>query len=129
VKTPASGDHHCVLGHRHTPAACVDSNTRIPRLHFRRFCVAAGDGSFDRLVELRLAFNGGERCIAQLTQDVVGAPTGLACDREASAVVVDASGDLEVVVVVGGAAARRLGGLEQRLGVLRAIRVTPVTRA
>ena len=57
--------------------------------------------SLDRLVGLPLAFNRGERCIAQFAQDVVGAPAELARDREAGAVVVDPTGDLEVVVVVG----------------------------
>src|SRR6266540_5204592 len=71
--------------------------------------------SLDRLVGLPLGFNRGERCIAQFAQDVVGAPAELARDREAGAAVVDPSGDLEVIVVVGRAAARGLvGGLEQR---------------
>ena len=53
--------------------------------------------------------------IAQFTQDVVGAAAELAGDREAGAVVVDPACDLEVIVVVRRAAARRLvGGLEQR---------------
>src|SRR6266542_7287 len=71
--------------------------------------------SLDRLVGLPLGFNRGERCIAQFAQDVVGAPAELARDREAGAAVVDPSGDLEVVVVVGRAAAGGLvGGLEER---------------
>src|SRR5213076_2468850 len=69
----------------------------------------------DRLAGLPLAFNRGERCIAQFAQDVVGAPAELARDREAGAVVVDPGGDLQVVTVVGRAATRGLvGGLEQR---------------
>jgi hypothetical protein len=56
--------------------------------------------SLDRLLGLRLGFNRGERLIAQFAQDVVGAAAELAGDREAGAVVVDPSGDLEVVVVV-----------------------------
>jgi hypothetical protein len=72
-------------------------------------------GSLDRLLGLPLAFNRREGCIAQFAQDVVGAPAELAGDREAGAVVVDPSGDLEVVVVVGRGWARGLvGGLEQR---------------
>jgi hypothetical protein len=71
--------------------------------------------ALDRLVGLWFAFNGGERCIAQFAQDVVGASAELARDREAGAVVVDPTGDPEVVVVVGRAAAGGLvGGLEQR---------------
>ena len=58
-------------------------------------------GSLDRLLALGLAFDRGERRIAQFAQEVVGAAAEFARDREAGAVVVDASGDLQVVVVVG----------------------------
>src|SRR5512133_3477168 len=58
-------------------------------------------GSLDRLLGSRLAFGGGERCIAQFAQDVVGASAELARDRQAGAVVVDPTGDLQVVAVVG----------------------------
>jgi hypothetical protein len=72
-------------------------------------------GSLDRLLGLWLAFDRRERRIAEFAQDVVGAPAELARDRQAGAVVVDPGGDLEVVTVVGRAAARGLvGGLEQR---------------
>ena|SRR6266496_5775222 len=57
-------------------------------------------GSLDRLLALR-PFDRGERRIAQFAQEVVGAAAEFARDREAGAVVVDASGDLQVVVVVG----------------------------
>src|SRR6266480_6115255 len=55
----------------------------------------------DRLLGLRLAFDRREGCIAQFAQKVVGAPAELARDREAGAVVVDPSRDLQVVAVVG----------------------------
>src|SRR5947199_10794045 len=69
----------------------------------------------DRLAGLPLAFNRGERCIAQFAQDGVRAPAELARDREAGAVVVDATGDLEVVSGVGrGAGGGPVGGHGQR---------------
>jgi hypothetical protein len=72
-------------------------------------------GSLDRLLGLPLVFDWGERRIAQFAQDVVRTPAELARDGEAGAVVVDPRGDLQVVAVVGRAAARRLvGGFEQR---------------
>src|SRR6266511_4141254 len=58
-------------------------------------------GSLDRLLALRLGFDRGERLIAQFAQEVVGEAAEFAREREAGAVVVDASGDLQVVVVVG----------------------------
>src|SRR6266508_6323969 len=54
-------------------------------------------GSRDRLLGLRVAVDGGERFVAELAQDVVGAPAELARDRQAGAVVVDPLGNLEVV--------------------------------
>ena len=58
-------------------------------------------GSLDRLLALRLAFDRGERRIAQFAQEVVGAAAELARDRETGAVVIDPPRDLTVVVVVG----------------------------
>src|SRR5438034_9606952 len=66
-----------------------------------RAVLACLGGSLDRLLGLWLAFDGGERRIAQFAQDVVGAPAELARDRQAGAVVVDPGGDLQVVTVVG----------------------------
>jgi hypothetical protein len=43
----------------------------------------------------------GECVVAEFAQDVVGASAELACDREASAGVVDPLGDFQVVGVVG----------------------------
>src|SRR5207248_10647582 len=62
-------------------------------------------GSCDRLLGLRVALDGGERLVAELTQDVVGAPAELARNREAGAVVIDPPGNLQVVGVVGRAGA------------------------
>src|SRR6266511_2842758 len=70
-------------------------------------------GSSDRLL-VRWLLDRGERLLAELAQDVVGAPAELARDREAGAVVVDPVGDLEVVAAVGRAGAGgRLCRLEQ----------------
>ncbi len=64
----------------------------------KRTAIRSG-GSVD---ELRLCQVGrGERVVAELAQEVVGAPAEFACDRETGAVVVDPLGDLEVVGVVG----------------------------
>src|SRR6266536_2181344 len=72
-------------------------------------------GSLDRLLGVRVALDGGERFVAELAQDVVGAAAELAGNGEAGAVVVDPLGDLQVVAVVGRAGAGRLlCRLEQR---------------
>src|SRR6266571_7331191 len=78
----------------------------------RRARALAWLGSCDRLLGLRVALDGGERLVAELTQDVVGAPAELAGNREAGTVVVDPPGDLAVIAVVGRAGA---GGLLRRL--------------
>src|SRR6266571_2758288 len=71
-------------------------------------------GSLDRLPGL-VELDGGERLLAELTQDVVGAAAELARNRETGAVVVDPLAHLaEVGVVGGGAASGRLGCFEQR---------------
>src|SRR5215207_8700060 len=67
--------------------------------------VLALGGSCDRLLGVRVAVDGGECFVAELAQDVVGAPAELAGDREAGAGVVEPLGDLEVVGVVGRAGA------------------------
>src|SRR2546426_7135449 len=63
----------------------------------RSICVMTGrraralawlGGSCDRRLGVRVACNGGERFVAELTQDVVGAPAELARNREAGAGVV-----------------------------------------
>src|SRR6266542_4556024 len=54
-------------------------------------------GSRDRLLGVRVACDGGERVVAELSQDVVRAPAELAGNREAGAVVIDPLGNLEVV--------------------------------
>jgi hypothetical protein len=55
-----------------------------------------------RVDELRCRRLGrGECVVAEFAQDVVGASAEFACDREASAVVVDPLGDFQVVGVVG----------------------------
>src|SRR6266540_7090972 len=58
-------------------------------------------GSCDRLLGVRVAFDGGECFLAELAEDVVGASAELAGDGEAGAGVVEPVGDLEVVGVVG----------------------------
>src|SRR5712692_7661567 len=58
-------------------------------------------GSCDRLLCCRSVLDGAERLLAELAQDVVGAPAELAGNREAGAVVVDPLRDLAVVGVVG----------------------------
>src|SRR6266542_4211097 len=67
-------------------------------------------GSCDRLL-VRWLLDRGERLLAELAQDVVGAPAELARDREAGAVVAEPLGDLEVVAAVGRAGA---GGRDGR---------------
>jgi hypothetical protein len=57
-------------------------------------------GSCDRLL-VGWLLDRGERLLAELAQEVVGAPAELARNREAGAVVVDPLGDLEVVAAVG----------------------------
>ena len=39
----ASGDHHRMLAHGHTPVGYVDKNPSTSLLHFRSFWLAAGD--------------------------------------------------------------------------------------
>ena len=56
-------------------------------------------GSVDELRSRRLGR--GECVVAELAQEMVGAPTEFARDREAGAVVVDPLGDLQVVGMVG----------------------------
>jgi hypothetical protein len=69
-------------------------------------------GSVDELRCRRV--NWGECVVAELAQEMVGAPAEFARDREAGAVVVDPLGDVQVVGVVGRrAAGGALGGLEQ----------------
>src|SRR5437773_1597764 len=68
-------------------------------------CLRSG---LDRLLGSRLAFDGGERRIAQFAQKVVGAPAQFASERQTGAVVVDATRDLQVVAVVGRGLARGL---------------------
>src|SRR5438094_3473962 len=63
--------------------------------------LAMSGGSCDRLLVRRCLLDGGERLLAEFAQDVVGAPTEFARNREAGTVVVDPPGDLEVVAVVG----------------------------
>ena len=56
----------------------------------------------------------GERGVTELAQDVVRTPAEFARDREAGAVVVEPVGNLQVVGVVGRAAASgALGGFEE----------------
>jgi hypothetical protein len=69
-----------------------------------RGCWRGSGGSFDRLLGL-VELDGGERLLAELAQDVVGAAAELARDREAGAVVVDPLPHLAEVGVVGGGAA------------------------
>src|SRR6266498_818604 len=86
---------------------CVTSGGRA------RVLVCLG-GSSDRLLFRRCLLDRGERLVAELAEDVVGAPAELAGNREAGAVVVDPVGDLEVVAAVGRAGAGgRLCRLEQ----------------
>src|SRR6266545_56064 len=70
-------------------------------------------GSCDRLL-VGWPLDRGERLLAELAEEVVGASAELAGNREAGAVVVDPLGDLEVVAAVGRAGAGgRLRRLEQ----------------
>src|SRR5712691_8889336 len=79
-----------------------------------RGCWRGSGGSFDRLLGL-VELDGGERLLAELTQDVVGAAAELARNRETGTVVVDPLPHLaEVGVVRGGPASGRLGCFEQR---------------
>ena len=64
----------------------------------KRAVITSG-GGLDELCSWRVAR--GECVVAELAQDVVGAPAEFSRDREAGAVVVDPLGDLEVVGVVG----------------------------
>src|SRR6266540_858992 len=82
-------------------------------------------GSCDRRLGLRVALDGGERLLAELAQDVVGAPAELAGNREAGAVVVDPLGNLQVVGVVGRAGA---GGRQRRLEQGPAQQLRPLVR-
>ncbi len=61
--------------------------------------VITSGGSLDELCSGRVAR--GECVVAELAQDVVGAPAEFAGDREAGAVVVDPLRDVQVVGVVG----------------------------
>src|SRR5436190_14817141 len=71
-------------------------------------------GSSDRFLFGGCVFDRGERVLAELAEDVVGAPAELAGDREAGAIVIDSVGDLEVVAAVGRAGASgRLRRFEQ----------------
>src|SRR2546425_6422543 len=71
--------------------------------------------SCDRLLGMRVAVDRGECFVAEVAQDVVGAPAELAGNRETGAGVVEPLGDLEVVAVVGRAGAGgRHGRLAQR---------------
>jgi hypothetical protein len=63
-----------------------------------RAAITSG-GSVDELRSRRVGR--GECVVAELAQDVVGAPAEFAGDREAGAVVVDPLGDVQVVGVVG----------------------------
>src|SRR5436190_4760655 len=69
---------------------CVTTGGRAPVL------VWLG-GSCARLLGSGLAVDGGERFVAELAEDVVGAPAELARDREAGARVAEPLGDLLVV--------------------------------
>ena len=82
-------------------------------------------GSCDRLLGLRVALDGGERFLAELAQDVVGASAELAGNREAGAVVVDPLGNLQVLGVVGRAGA---GGRQRRLEQGPAQQLGPLVR-
>ena len=64
----------------------------------KRAVITSG-GGLDELCSWRVAR--GECVVAELAQDVVGAPAEFSRDREAGAVVVDPLGDVEVVGVVG----------------------------
>ena len=66
----------------------------------RRIRCRSGCGG-DHLLADRCGLDRGERLVAELAQDLVGAPAELAGDREAGAVVVDPAGDLAVVLVLG----------------------------
>src|SRR6266508_4293397 len=71
-------------------------------------------GSGDRLLVRRCLLDREECLVAELAEDVVGAPAELAGNGQAGAVVVDPLGDLEVVAAVGRAGAGgRLRRLEQ----------------
>ena len=61
--------------------------------------VITSGGSLDELCSRRVGR--GECVVAELAQDVVGAPAEFSRHREAGAIVVDPLGDLEVVGVVG----------------------------
>lgn len=65
----------------------------------KRAVITSG-GRVDEL-RSRLVVGRGECVVAEFAQEVVGAPAEFARDREASAVVVDPSGDFQVVGVVG----------------------------
>ena len=71
---------------------------RIGLMMGERAVITSG-GSVDELCSRRLA--GGECVVAEVAQDVVGAPAEFAGDREAGAVVVDPLRDVQVVGVVG----------------------------
>src|SRR5712691_4727960 len=64
-------------------------------------CWRGSGGSLDRLLGL-VDLDGGERLLAELAQDVVGAAAELARDRETGTVVVDPLAHLAEVGVVGG---------------------------
>src|SRR6266508_10121 len=91
----------------------------------RARALAWSGGSCDRLLRVRVALDGGERLVAELTQDVVRAPTELAGNREAGAVVVDPLGNLQVVAVVGRTGA---GGRQRRLEQRPAQQFRPLVR-
>ena len=78
-----------------------------------RVLMCLGGGS-DRFLFGGCVFDRGERVLAELAEDVIGAPAELAGDREAGAIVIDSVGDLEVVAAVGRAGASgRLRRFEQ----------------
>src|SRR6266536_5393729 len=106
-------------------APCGSRPQRICVMTGRRARALAWLGSCDRLLRVRVALDGGERLVAELTQDVVGAPTELAGNREAGAVMVDPLGNLQVVAVVGRAGA---GGRQRRLEQRPAQQLRPLVR-
>src|SRR3989442_7526698 len=67
---------------------CVMTGRRAPVLAWL-------GGSCDRLLGVRVAFDGGERFVAELAHDVVRAPADLAGNREAGPAVGEPLGNLQ----------------------------------
>ena len=65
----------------------------------KRTAIGSGGGVEESSCRWRVGR--GECVLAELAQDVVGAPAEFACDRQTGPVVVDALGDFQVVGVVG----------------------------